>query len=193
VLSNAYVCANINLTVIGYLPIFKYKYITSAFLYIFHNIITGKYLRCFWHPSTFSGQSQEWVFSLYNNPPMHSCSVAVLFQQVQYRVQDVSWPNIPYSQSQCSRAIGPSVGRNTNGYNNIDRQLPWYQNFKTYGHIRLSKGPHPVNHKLCINVQTTNLQTQHLKPKMPTITAIQLYLQSWTPLKIRQKHVHLQM
>jgi len=39
---------------------------------------------------------------------MHSCSVAVLFQQVQYLVHDVSWPNMPYSQSQCSLAIGPS-------------------------------------------------------------------------------------
>lgn len=113
---------------------------------------------------------------------MHSCSVAVLFQQVQYRVQDVSWPNMPYSQSQCSRAIGPSVKRNTNGYNNIDWQLPRYHNFKTYDHIQTckshgypSKGPHPVNQKLCTNVQTTSSQTQHFKPKMSTITVIQLY------------------
>lgn len=43
----------------------------------------AQYLRCFWHPSTFSGQSQLWAFSLYSKPPMHNCSVAVPFQQVQ--------------------------------------------------------------------------------------------------------------
>lgn len=72
-------------------------------------IMSCVYSRCFWQPSTFSGQSHECVFSLYSNPPMHSCSVAVPFQHVQYRVQDVSWPNMPYSQSQWSRDIGPSA------------------------------------------------------------------------------------
>lgn len=75
--------------------------------------IKSKYSRCFWHPSTFSGQSQECMFSLYNSPPMHSCSVAVPFQQVQYRVHEVSWPNMPYSQSQWSRDMGPSAERIT--------------------------------------------------------------------------------
>lgn len=42
-----------------------------------------EYLRCFWQPSTFSGQSQLCAFSLYSKPPMHNCSVAVPFQQVQ--------------------------------------------------------------------------------------------------------------
>lgn len=40
---------------------------------------------------------------------MHSCSVAVPFQQVQYLVHEVSWPKMPYSQSQCSVEIGASV------------------------------------------------------------------------------------
>lgn len=40
---------------------------------------------------------------------MQSCSVAVPFQHVQYRVHDVSWPKIPYSQSQWSFEIGPSA------------------------------------------------------------------------------------
>lgn len=53
---------------------------------IWSSCVTGgpeEYLRCFWHPSTFSGQSQLWAFSLYSRPPMHNCSVAVPFQQVQ--------------------------------------------------------------------------------------------------------------
>lgn len=66
-----------------------------------------RHSRCFWHPSTFSGQSQLWAFSLYSRPPIHNCSVAVPFQQVQYRVQLVSCPKIPYSQSQFSVEIGP--------------------------------------------------------------------------------------
>lgn len=89
--------------------------------------VVAVYLRCFWHPSTFwkqimnyhqsrswkmwtqtSGQSQLCATSLYSNPPMQSCSVAVPFQHVQYRVQDVSCPKMPYSQSQCSFEIGPS-------------------------------------------------------------------------------------
>lgn len=39
---------------------------------------------------------------------MHNCSVAVPFQQVQYRVHEVSCPKMPYSQSQWSVWTGPS-------------------------------------------------------------------------------------
>jgi len=63
---------------------------------------------CFWHPPTFWGQSHACVSSLYKSPPTQCCSVEVPFQQVQYRVHDVSWPKIPYSQSQCSVLIGGS-------------------------------------------------------------------------------------
>ena len=72
------------------------------------NAWSWKYSRCFWQPATFCGQSQAWVSSLYSRPPIQNCSVAVPFQQVQYLVQLVSWPKIPYSQSQCSVLWGGS-------------------------------------------------------------------------------------
>jgi len=63
---------------------------------------------CFWQPPTFCGQSHACVSSLYSRPPTQCCSVAVPFQHVQYRVHDVSWPKMPYSQSQCSVLMGGS-------------------------------------------------------------------------------------
>ena len=39
---------------------------------------------------------------------MQNCSVAVPFQQVQYLVHEVSWPKMPYNQSQCSVLMGGS-------------------------------------------------------------------------------------
>ena len=62
--------------------------------------------RCFWQSGTLSGQSQEWMTSLYKREKGHCWIVEVPFQHCQYLVQEVACGKTPYCHWQFSLPIG---------------------------------------------------------------------------------------